>query len=634
MRDIHSILREYWGYAAFRPLQQEIIETVLAGCDCLALLPTGGGKSLCFQVPALAKPGLCLVISPLIALMKDQVENLRRKNITAFSIHSGLSRREVENTLQLTANSNCKFLYVSPERIETKLFLEYLPSFDVNLIAVDEAHCISQWGYDFRPSYLRIATLREELPRTPVLALTASATAEVQEDVCKKLVLKDPKIYRQSFARPNLSYSAFSVASKINKITSILQKTTGTAIVYCKSRKRTREISELLNMQGIIADFYHAGLSAELRTARQDNWLNNQTRVMVCTNAFGMGIDKPDVRVVIHADLPESLEHYYQEAGRAGRDLQKSYAVLLYNESEIEELKAAAITRFPDIKKIREVYGSLMNHLQIPSATGEGRYYDIDLPAFCKQFQLKSPVLISVLKTLEQEDLLSFNEQLFTPAKLQITAGRERLFELEEISPGLDALLKHLLRTYEGIKDQQTIISEAAIARSLRVKIDLVKENLERLQKLGFAEYHPQKEQPQIYLRRNRVVSADLQIDNKQYLKRKEQFIERTRAMIEFAYPSTLCRSMYIGRYFGDCSIKPCGICDNCLQAKKTALTSEEFASIHSSIVQLLEASSLTAETITEKIKAHPRYKTIEVIRFLTSENKLLSDASGHLRSA
>src|SRR6187401_1939855 len=361
----HKILKDRWGYDSFRPLQEDVINSILEGKDTLALMPTGGGKSLCYQVPALAKEGLCLVVSPLIALMKDQVENLRRKNVTAFAIFSGMSRAEVINTLKVATNSNCKFLYVSPERLETNLFKEYLPGMNINLVAVDEAHCISQWGYDFRPPYLRIAALREELKDVPVIALTASATKEVQDDICEKLQFKEKNIFRQSFERKNLSYSVFKVDSKINKVIEILNKVQGSAIVYCKSRKRTKEIAELLQLQNIIADFYHAGLLQEERHKRQEDWIKNKTRVIVCTNAFGMGIDKPGVRTVIHVDVPDCLENYYQEAGRAGRDGRKSYAVLLTNHNEVAALKDEVATKFPAEEEIRSSYKALMNHLQI-----------------------------------------------------------------------------------------------------------------------------------------------------------------------------------------------------------------------------------------------------------------------------
>src|SRR5687768_13653528 len=395
MKSIHSILKEYWGFAGFRPLQEDIINTVLNRKDCLALLPTGGGKSICFQVPAIAMEGLCLVITPLIALMKDQVENLRRKGITSFFIHSGMTRKEVLNTLETAGNSNCKFLYVSPERLETRIFREYLFSLGVKLIAVDEAHCISQWGYDFRPSYLRIASLREDLPGVPVLALTASATPAVQKDICEKLLFEKETVFRQSFERPNLSYSVFNVSARINKVEDVLSKVSGTGIVYCRSRKKTKEISDMLNMKGISADYYHAGLTQDERNEKQEAWLSDRTRVIVCTYAFGMGIDKPGVRVVVHVDVPDCLENYYQEAGRAGRDGNKSYAVLLANEKDLKALENSSHKKFPGLEDIRKTYKALMNHLQIASGTGEGNYYDLDAVKFIKDFQLESGTVLS-----------------------------------------------------------------------------------------------------------------------------------------------------------------------------------------------------------------------------------------------
>ncbi len=413
---IQQILKQYWGYDTFRPLQEEIINTVLEGKDALALLPTGGGKSICFQVPALAKDGLCLVVSPLIALMKDQVENLKRKGINALAVYSGMSFIEVKKTLQNAAYGNYKFLYVSPERLETKLFLEYLPAMNINLLAVDEAHCVSQWGYDFRPPYLRIANLRELLPDVPVLALTASATKIVQDDICEKLQPPNLKqssnqkkhswqIFQQSFERPNLSYSVFNVASKQNKLLEILKNVPGTAIVYCKSRKHTKEIADLLRMNNINADYYHAGLNNEERNKKQESWITSKTRVIVCTNAFGMGIDKPDVRVVVHYDVPDCLENYYQEAGRAGRDGKRAYAVLLYSNKELEDLQMQSDIRFPKEEEIKKVYTALMNHLQIAAGTGEGISYDLDITTFTPAFKLNILTATYAIKVLEQEDI-------------------------------------------------------------------------------------------------------------------------------------------------------------------------------------------------------------------------------------
>jgi len=465
---LHKTLHQYWQFEGFRPMQEEIIRSVLSGRDVLAVLPTGGGKSLCFQVPAMMRPGLCLVVSPLIALMKDQVENLRRKNITAFAIYAGMDRREVENCFRLAADSNCKFLYVSPERLETNLFKEWLPALGVCLIAVDEAHCISQWGYDFRPPYLRIAALREELPQVPIIALTASATREVQADICDKLNFLRPLVFRRSFSRPNLSYSVFHVDSKINKILEILKNVQGTAIIYCQTRKKTKTICDLLVMHGIMAESYHAGLKQEDRNQRQENWKRNKTRVIVCTNAFGMGIDKPDVRVVIHTDVPDCLENYYQEAGRAGRDGLKAYAVLLYGGKDIQEIESLPDQRFPSLEKIKEVYRGLVNFLQIPSGTGESTYFDFDLNLFSKSFSLQPGLVLYSLKAMEEQGILAFNEQVFLPSKAGFICNREMLEESEMTNPVMAPLIQTLLRTYSGIFDQPVNIYEKSLAAMLK----------------------------------------------------------------------------------------------------------------------------------------------------------------------
>lgn len=582
----------------------------------------------------MATEGLCLVVSPLIALMKDQVENLRRKNITAFAIYSGMTRKEVINTLSIAGNSNCKFLYVSPERLETNLFKEYLPSFNINLIAIDEAHCISQWGYDFRPSYLKIAALREELPGVPVLALTASATHEVQDDICDRLLFKEKNVFRQSFLRPNLSYSVFNVPSKINKIVDILQKVNGTGIVYCKSRRRTREISDLLNMHGIVADYYHAGLLQEQRNAKQEAWLKDQVRIIVCTNAFGMGIDKSAVRIVIHADTPDCLENYYQEAGRAGRDGNKSYAVLLYNEEEISQLKELVHIRYPSLELIRKIYGDLMNHLQIASGTGEGVYFEIDINHFIKQFKVDGHTLFAMLKTLEQENILYFNEQVFTPSRLQVTANRERLTEIEKNESELDAVLKSLLRNYEGIIDQSVNIFENAIAANVRIHPDELIERLKLLHAYGAVDYQPQKNKPQVYLVHDRIKKDELQINTENYNKRKARFEVRLEKIIEYTFNIEECRSVIIGKYFGDKEIKDCGICDICLEKKKTSISKREFETINDDIIKIIRVKPSTPDEIASCFNQVPKYKIMEVIRFLQSEEKIIIADNGTIMSS
>ena len=630
-RSIHDILRSYWGYARFRPLQEEIIQTVLNGTDVLALLPTGGGKSICYQVPALARAGLCLVISPLIALMKDQVENLRKRNITAFALYAGMTRKEVINILKVAGQSNCKFLYVSPERLETALFREYLPGLPVSLVAVDEAHCISQWGYDFRPPYLRIAALREELPGIPVLALTASATAAVQQDIVQKLNFRNEKIFRQSFERPNLSYSVFSVESRIHKILEILHKVPGSSIVYCKSRKRTREISDLLQLQQISSDYYHAGLPSEERNRKQEDWIRGRIRVIVCTNAFGMGIDKPDVRTVIHADVPDCLENYYQEAGRAGRDGHRSYAVLLQDEKALSGLEEMAAMRFPTLDEIRAVYQDVANYLQVPSGSGEGQYYDFDFPDFLKKFNRPASTALYALKALEQDDWLSFNEQVFIPPRIAFSTGKESLYAFEQSFPALENCIKTLLRTYEGIFDQPVPVSEKIISGLLKQDLAVTIAQLQELHRRGIIEYHPQKENPQLFFPRNRIRAEELRIDMAAYGRRKEQYQERVGQMLRYGKEETECRSRIIGRYFGDLAITACGICDNCLRKKSNGLSKEEFDALCHRILNLVKYETLQPRDLLMKLNHVKKEKAWQVIEFLQAEQKIGLDPAGML---
>ncbi|MBO9561904.1 MAG: RecQ family ATP-dependent DNA helicase [Niastella sp.] len=632
MRNIHTILKEYWGYDNFRPFQEDIINSILRGDDTLALLPTGGGKSICFQVPAIALEGLCLVVSPLIALMKDQVENLRRKGITAFAIHAGMNRKEVINALKVATDSNCKFLYVSPERLETSLFKEYLPALDINLIAVDEAHCISQWGYDFRPSYLRIAALRAELPGIPILALTASATPIVQQDICDKLEFVKPQVFRQSFERPNLSYSLFEEEAKINKLVDILQKVPGTGIVYCKSRKRTKNVSDQLNMQGITTDYYHAGLTQEERTRKQDDWIKDRTRVIVCTNAFGMGIDKPDVRTVIHMDVPDCLENYYQEAGRAGRDGKKAYAILLHDKKEPEELEALPDIRFPALHDIRVVYQGIVNYLQVPTGSGEGVYYDFDITDFGSKFKLDAWLTTYAIKALEQDGWLSFNEQVLIPSKVQFVTNKEWLYEFEKNSPVLEPLMTTLLRTYEGIFDVPVSIHEKTLAFLLRIEQDEVVKQLKILDANAIIDYMPQKDKPQLYFLRRRVKAEDLFINMADYEKRKQQFKERIAAMISYIRETKQCRSQYIASYFGDNNTKDCGICDNCRNRNQQPLTTEEFKQIHQRIVTVIGAGSMSAEELLYHLNGIKKEKAWQVINFLQAEQKISVSEKGLIK--
>ena len=570
---IVEILRQYWNYDSFRPMQEEIIHSVLEGRDTLALLPTGGGKSLCYQVPAMAKPGLCLVVSPLVALMKDQVDQLRKKGITAYSLNAGMSRKDVINTLRVASHSNCKFLYVSPERLETAVFMEWLLSLPVNLIAVDEAHCVSQWGYDFRPPYLRIAALREALPDIPVLALTATATPEVLDDISEKLQLRKPAVFRLPFTRPNLSYSLFKEENIVGKIIEILQKVSGSGIVYCKTRRISREISDALVRAGISAAAYHAGLTREERSQRQDGWIKDQVRVMVCTNAFGMGIDKPGVRTVIHAGAPESLENYYQEAGRAGRDGKKAYAVLLCRGQESVTLESMPEARYPGLDKIRPVYQALMNYLQLPVGSGEGNYFDFELNRFVDMFggegSFDMQLALSAIKALEQEGMISFQQQVYLPGRVQFVTDKGGLYAFEQDHPEMESLIHALLRNYEGIFEGAVPVREKQLAWLTRKELKQVVEDLRRLAAFSIIDYTVLKDTPQLYFFRNRVPAEDLYIDPVRYRQRKEQYALRIQSMVRYLDLGSSCRSRYLARYFGDLDAKACGICDNCLRAGK-----------------------------------------------------------------
>ena len=629
---IQQLLKQYWGYNSFRPLQEDIVNAVLDGKDTLALLPTGGGKSVCFQVPAMAKDGLCLVVSPLIALMKDQVESLKQKGIPALAIYSGMSFLEIKKTLQNAAYGNYKFLYVSPERLETNLFLDFLPAININLLAVDEAHCISQWGYDFRPPYMRIASLRVLLPDVPMLALTASATRVVQDDICDKLLFtKTHQRFQQSFERLNLSYSVFNVPSKQNKLLEILKNVPGTAIVYCKSRKHTREISDLLRLNNINADYYHAGLNNDERNKRQENWIGNKTRVIVSTNAFGMGIDKPDVRAVVHYDVPDCLENYYQEAGRAGRDGKRAYAVLLFNNKEIQNLLEQSNIRFPNEAVIKQVYIAIMNHLQIPAGSGEGISYDFDIAVFSSAFKLNILTATYAIKALEQEDIVSFNEVFFKPSTVVFTTEREELNDFEKQFPAMESLLKGLLRSYEGIFDYPATVYESKLAKFIQADVEQLIKDLKNLNDCGIISYTAQKDKPQLTLLQNRMYNDNYQINIVDYLKRKQNFEERVNAMIGYIKKPTGCRSQHMANYFTDVKISACGICDNCINEKVIYISTEEFNSITDKMMRLTKDVSVSAEDMLFSLKGIKKEKIWRVINYLLAENKIQSDKNGKI---
>ena len=679
MADPHSILKRYWGYDVFRPQQEEIIGSVLSGQDTLALLPTGGGKSICYQIPALAQEGICLVVSPLIALMKDQVEALKARGIGALMIYSGMNRKDVIRTLENARQDYFKFLYVSPERLETSLFKEYLPALNVNLIAVDEAHCISQWGYDFRPSYLKIAALREELPDIPVLAVTASATLDVQKDICAKLqppsrpfpsrgrpAAAQPlpvsnatghtgsllsgehsadglptgtvgmgrwAIFRQSFERKNLSYSVFNAEAKATKLVDILKKVAGTGIVYCKTRKRTTEIASLLQMHGLSANFYHAGLTTEERSKRQQAWIENKTRIIVCTNAFGMGIDKPDVRIVLHTDPPDCLENYYQEAGRCGRDGTKAYAVLLYDEKNIEELEGMHAVRYPSFETIKTIYEALVNFLGIHVNEGQNRSYAFRMDDFVRNFKLNVHQALYSLQALESDGWIAYNEKSFTPSTLHFTTSKEALYDFYRSHPEFEASLTTLLRTYEGIFDFPVFVSEVLLAKLLRQEEATVKAMLQKVTGYGIIRYTPQSDEPQLTFLKNRVAAQDLRINIAAYQQRKEVFIGRVQKMIGYVC-TPLCRSAFTAHYFSDEAAQDCGVCDNCLQKKRSGLSAEEFNQIAARLLSALDTNSYTASELAVHFKTIRPEKFWDVLRFLQAENKVHTTVQGHLSLA
>ena len=622
--NLKEILQQYWGYDAFRPLQEDIINAVLEGKDTLALLPTGGGKSICFQVPALAKDGLCLVISPLIALMKDQVQNLKNKGIPALSIYSGMSFLEVKKTLQNAAHGNYKFLYVSPERLETNLFLEYLPAMNINLIAVDEAHCISQWGYDFRPPYTRIAKLREYLPSVSILALTASATATVQDDICEKLVFsKNQQRFQQSFERANLSYSIFNAASKQNKLLEILNNVKGSAIVYCKSRRHTKDVADLLLMNKINASYYHAGLGNEERNKRQEDWINNNTRVMACTNAFGMGIDKPNVRVVVHYDVPDCLENYYQEAGRAGRDGKRAYAVLLYNDRELQDLQLQSSIRYPEKEEIKTVYTAVMNYLQVAAGSGESVSYDFDLATFAATFKINILTATYAIKTLEQENILTLNEVFFKPSTIVFICEKNELNEFEQQHPQLELVIKGLLRSYEGIFDFATAIYETQLANFIHKKLPDVLQQLQVLHQSRIIDYSSRKDKPQLTLLQNRMYADSFMINLSDYAQRKINFEKRVKAIAVYVQQIIQCRSRIIAAYFNDINVKACGICDNCIRQQDLKISTEEFALITGEIFQRLSEQAVLYKEFLKNLKGIKKEKFWKVFNYLQAEKKI-----------
>ncbi len=632
MHTPEEILKKYWGYDSFRGEQRKIISHVLSKRDTLALLPTGGGKSVCFQIPSLMMPGLCIVVSPLIALIKDQVTHLKEKNIPTLMIHSGMTRVDITNTFHNAIHGNFKFLYISPERLDTDFFQEYLPHIQINLIAVDEAHCISQFGYDFRPSYLRIATCRAMLPHVPFIALTASATPEVQNDIIRILQFSHHTVFRQPFTKPNLSLSVRLVDSKMNKTLEILEKVTGTAIIYCKTRKQTKKISDLLNLHHIDSKFYHAGLSSEERELIQEQWIQNDYRVIVCTTAFGMGIDKPDVRCVIHYDVPDCLENYYQEVGRAGRDGKKSYGCLLYHRNDIHALLSLPKKKFPPIQIIRGVYQSILNYLQIPLETSKGEWFDFDLKDFILYAKVDPITCINSLQILVQEEIIEMNEGVFMPAQAGFCCTKETLVQAYQQKGWIAEIVKTMLRMYEGIFEHVVPISEKHIAKKSATAFPRIVEALHILHQQGVLYYKPQQDQPTLRLLINSVDSKLLEINYDTYFKRKKSYSERVQHMVYYVDNNNkMCRSVYIADYFGNKIPHPCYVCDICIQNNKRPMiiTSSEFEEIQEKILLCVKQWELSFQDIVLKLHPISIHKIKEVIDFLQREERIQQTDKG-----
>ncbi|MDB4903335.1 MAG: recombinase RecQ [Mucilaginibacter sp.] len=619
---IQQILKQYWNHDDFRPMQEEIIQSVLLGHDTLALLPTGGGKSVCFQVPALAKEGICIVISPLIALMKDQVENLKEKGIEAVSIVSGMGKHEIDIALDNCIYGQVKFLYLSPERLLSELVRERIKYMKVNLIAVDEAHCISQWGYNFRPPYLHIADLRDLHPDVPVLALTATATAEVREDIQQKLRFRKPNIFKKSFERKNISYVVQNAENKLRKLLDIAKGIKGSGIVYVRSRKETAEIAKFYNENGIKAEYYHAGLEAGLRSQKQENWKNNRTRIIVATNAFGMGIDKPDVRFVIHKDPPESLEAYYQEAGRGGRDEKKAYAVLLYNPSDRLKQEKKFELSFPSIPEIKQVYHFLANYYQLAYEAGEGLSLDLDLGDFCSRFKLDAVKTINSLKFLEQDEYLSFNESVFLPSRFRFEVLNEQLYNFQIQNPGWDPFIKTLLRSYGGAFENYVRLREFDLARRTNMNVQQVIDGLKQLQDFKILNYQQQTDMPQVtWLKPRQHVNA-LYINKKAIDERKATYRKKMEAVFAYAEHKK-CHSQMLLAYFDEPNADKCGVCDVCLEEKRKRNASEIFDDITSEIVQLLGNTSMDLASLVTSTNIGTEKEKIETIRLLLDAGKI-----------
>lgn len=632
MNKYQEILKQYWGYDSFRDLQEEIITSIGEGKDTLGLMPTGGGKSITFQVPALAQSGLCIVITPLIALMKDQVQNLRKRGIKALAIYSGMTRQEIVTALENCIFGDYKFLYISPERLDTEIFRTKLRSMKVSMITVDESHCISQWGYDFRPAYLKIAEIRELLPGVPVLALTATATPEVVKDIQSRLNFREENVFRMSFERKNLAYIVRKTDNKTGELLHILKRIDGSAIIYVRNRRRTKEITELLMQEGITADFYHAGLDNAVKDLRQKRWQNGEIRVMVATNAFGMGIDKPDVRIVLHIDLPDSPEAYFQEAGRAGRDGLKAYAVILYAKSDKMTLHKRVADTFPEKEYILQVYEHLQYYYQMAMGDGFQCIREFNLEEFCRKFKYFPVPVDSALKILTQAGYLEYTDEQDNASRILFTIRRDELYKLREMGTEAETLIQTILRSYTGVFTDYAYISEDTLAIRTGLTRQQIYNILVTLTKRRIVDYIPHKKTPYIIYTRERLELRYLHIPASAYEERKARYEARIKAMEEYVTSESVCRSRMLLRYFGEKNEHNCKQCDVCLNRHETdCLPEDSFREMRKQILELLTRKSLPPAGIANAIEAE-REDISRVIQYLLEEGELkMQDGMLHI---
>ena len=630
IEEYRKILKDYWGYDNFRGIQEDIIQSIGSGRDTLGLMPTGGGKSITFQVPAMAKDGLCIVITPLIALMKDQVRNLRDRGIKAIAIYSGMTREEIIIALENCIFGNYKFLYISPERLDTEIFRIKLRSMKVSMITVDESHCISQWGYDFRPAYLKISEIRNLLPDVPVLALTATATPEVVKDIQQRLAFKEENVFRMSFERKNLAYIVRRTESKQEELLHILKHVEGSAIVYAHNRKRTKEYAQLLNEKGITATFYHAGLSNDTKDQRQKSWVKGETRVMVATNAFGMGIDKPDVRLVVHVDTPDSPEAYFQEAGRGGRDGKKAYAVLLYSKSDKATLKKRITDTFPEKDYIRTVYEHLNYYYQMAMGDGLGCTREFNIDEFCRNFKHFPIQVDSALKILTRAGYLEYTDEQDNNSRLMFTLTKEELYRIHETSPETEKLINIILRSYTGVFTEYAYINEETLSLRSGMTRQQVYDTLISLTRRRILHYIPGKKTPYIIYTRERQEADRLVFTKEVYEDRKESFIHRIEAMTEYAETDDKCRSRMLLLYFGEKNEHNCGQCDVCLSSHSSGIRQGMFDEISRAIEEALKDKEMTTSELMEHISSYEKENVAKVLSYLLSE-EIIYQKNGRL---